>query len=67
VAGRGFVICTRPGTEAGEKERRVAFRVLAVRLGSIADTPGNTDEERLQHRFLIATGVIMSMGGFVWA
>lgn len=36
------------------------------RLSAIADRPENTDEERLQHRFLISTGMIMSAGGVLW-
>ncbi len=39
---------------------------LISRIGSIADRPHSTDEERLQHRFLIATGIVMSGGGLLW-
>ena len=35
-------------------------------IGSIADQPQDSDEERLQHRFLIATGTVMSIGGLLW-
>ena len=40
---------------------------LIDRMGSIADRPENTDKERLQHRFLLATGIVMSGGGFCGA
>ncbi|PSL20521.1 sensor histidine kinase [Shimia abyssi] len=39
---------------------------LIDRIGSIADRPNSTDEDRLQHRFLIATGIVMSGGGILW-
>lgn len=35
-------------------------------LSSIADTPGNTAEEKRQHSFLIYIGVLMSLGGLSW-
>ncbi len=34
--------------------------------GAIADRPDSSREERLQHRFLIATGLVMSGGGLLW-
>ncbi|MCB9674483.1 MAG: HAMP domain-containing histidine kinase [Alphaproteobacteria bacterium] len=36
-------------------------------LGAIADRPEDSPEQRLQHRFLIALGTLMSCGGVVWA
>ncbi|WP_319545927.1 sensor histidine kinase [Ruegeria conchae] len=42
------------------------MKSLLADLGAIADAPENTDEERLKHRFLIATGVVMSGGGLLW-
>ncbi|WP_299427986.1 histidine kinase dimerization/phospho-acceptor domain-containing protein [uncultured Shimia sp.] len=39
---------------------------ILAELGAIADVPENTDEERLKHRFLIATGIVMSSGGLLW-
>ena len=42
------------------------FRELVERAGSIADTASDTAEQRLQHRFLIVTGVVMSGGGLFW-
>ena len=39
---------------------------LISRVGAIADSPGDTPEDRLRHRFLIATGATMSGGGIWW-
>ncbi len=36
------------------------------RLFALADTDGDTDEDRLRHRFLITTGLSMSGGGILW-
>lgn len=35
-------------------------------IGSIGDRPGDSDEERLKHQFLIYMGVLMSGGGVLW-
>ncbi len=37
-----------------------------MRLTQIADSPTDTEDERRRHRFLIATGVAMSVGGLGW-
>ena len=39
---------------------------LIERLGAIGDEPADDAEQRLQHRFLIGTGVVMSFGGLLW-
>jgi len=39
---------------------------LLQRFLTIGDRPEDTEEARLQHRFLIATGVAMSCGGVLW-
>jgi signal transduction histidine kinase len=39
---------------------------LFNQFAAIADKPESSDEEKLQHRFLIATGVVMSLGGVLW-
>jgi len=36
------------------------------RFGGLADSPGDTDDERQRHRFLLITGTSMSFGGIVW-
>ena len=36
------------------------------RFGAIADRPDSTQGQRLRHRYLILTGVVMSSGGVVW-
>ncbi|MCA9559722.1 MAG: hypothetical protein KC583_14300, partial [Myxococcales bacterium] len=37
-----------------------------ARLFALADSEGDSDEDRLRHRFLIATGLSMSGGGILW-
>ena len=44
----------------------MATRSLLGRYAAIGDRPTDTDEEKLQHRFLIATGSAMSCGGMLW-
>ena len=39
---------------------------LVGRIAAIADKPGDSEEERLRHRFLILAGVLMSGGGLLW-
>jgi hypothetical protein len=39
---------------------------LTASLGAIGDRPEDSDKERLQHRFLVFMGVLMSGGGLVW-
>ena len=39
---------------------------LARRLFALADSPDDTPEDRVRHRFLIATGLAMSCGGLLW-
>ena len=39
---------------------------LLERYAALGDRPTDTDEEKLQHRFLIATGSAMSCGGLFW-
>ena len=41
-------------------------RELLVRFSALADQPGDSDEERQRHRFLLITGVSMSTGGLLW-
>jgi signal transduction histidine kinase len=41
------------------------WRAIA-RLGSLADGPTDSDEERQRHLFMLLTGVSMSFGGLVW-
>jgi len=36
------------------------------RFGEIGDRPGDSDDERGRHRFMLLTGVSMSFGGLVW-
>ena len=40
--------------------------VVLLRLGAIADKPGDDDEQRLRHRLLIFGGLAMSGGGLLW-
>lgn len=42
------------------------MRGLLVRLGSLADRPSDSAEERLKHSFLIYAGALMSCGGLLW-
>ncbi len=42
------------------------LRTWVEAVGALADRPGDGDERRLQHRFLIVTAVAMSFGGLVW-
>jgi signal transduction histidine kinase len=44
----------------------VTARSFWGRVFALADTPDDGDEDRLRHRFLIATGLAMSGGGLVW-
>ncbi len=39
---------------------------LALRFAAIADRPGDDEEQRLKHRFLILLGTMMSGGGLLW-
>ncbi len=39
---------------------------LVDRLGSLADTPADDDEERQRHRFMLLTGYSMGCGGIIW-
>jgi len=39
---------------------------LFQRFAALADRPDDPHEVKLQHRFLIATGVAMSVGGLLW-
>ncbi|MCB9596018.1 MAG: hypothetical protein H6719_25075 [Sandaracinaceae bacterium] len=44
----------------------MAEESLLSRFAALGDEADDSDEERLQHRFLIATGVAMSGGGILW-
>lgn len=40
-------------------------RHLLERFSALADKPGDSDDERQRHRFLLITGVSMSCGGLL--
>lgn len=42
------------------------MNALVTRVAAIADRAGDDHEEKLKHRFLILTGVLMSGGGLMW-
>ena len=39
---------------------------LTTSIGAIGDRAGDSEHERLQHRFLVYMGILMSVGGAVW-
>jgi hypothetical protein len=55
---------TESGSSSTTGQRQHGF---IRRLGSIGDRPGDTPHEKLQHRFLVYMGVLMSMGALVWS
>jgi PAS domain S-box-containing protein len=42
------------------------MKTLLMRLGSIADLPGDDEETLLRHRILIYAGILMCAGGLLW-
>lgn len=48
-----------------EQTLTTIYRVIEF-VGGLGDQPGDTEELRLQRRFLIVTGVVMSVGGLLW-
>ena len=53
-------------TETGTFAPRTGAPGLLSRYGALADKPGDGDEERLKHRFLVFVGSVMSGGGVLW-
>lgn len=55
-----------PSTATTEPPAPSTLLRLTASIGSIGDRPDDTDHERLQHRFLVFMGVLMSLGGSIW-
>ncbi len=56
---------THPTTDVSSRPESSLIRWTGA-VGAIGDRPGDSEHERLQHRFLIFMGVLMSCGGAVW-
>ena len=41
--------------------KKIFYKIL-----SMGDTPDNTDQEKLQHHFLVTMALLMSLGGIFW-
>lgn len=39
---------------------------IAARFGAIGDRPEDSEDDRQRHRFMLITGVSMSLGGVIW-
>lgn len=51
-----------------ERMTQLKHKILEMidRLGSMGDTPVDSDENKQHHRFLVYMAILMSMGGLLW-